>query len=185
MELVDTINQVDEIPRLHTFDDASRCHLPACTNSSAAIDNLVRLAEWWLADDQQRQLGVNTLIEVRQRSDRLAWDAIFKFAQPERALAVPVFFFLTQHFADKHYPHYQLQVPHGELGKNAAGPLKERVEELMKRCREETRAFRYGKLVSISMHDPGQEEVLSSVQGAVARMVRGLRDLYGGTTAPK
>jgi hypothetical protein len=146
----------------------------------------VAFARWWLADDQRARWNVQTLIETRQRDDKEAMDAVFKVRHPGRGSPIPVFFILCQHQADKKFPHYQLQVPHGSLGIGFRNDeLQEKVESLKARCDATVQRYRHESLKSIALDQSLLPSTRESIQGSISELVLGLRNLgWAGSAEP-
>jgi hypothetical protein len=180
MEKMVTIESRSEVQALLVLDRADGCSLCQQADTVAALDALEALAAWWLSDTQRSLWRAQTLIEGR-RGEVGNCSASFKLLVPGRSTPLPVFLVICQHWQGKQLPHYQLQLPHGDLGKGIEGEgLRARVEALKEQCERETRVYREKGRKSIGLQEPWPLAEWVAVQESISRLVAGLRSLDWG-----
>jgi hypothetical protein len=183
MEKVVEVKAQKDVQALLALDEPGACTLCGPADTKAALGALEGLAVWWVSDTQRLLWQVQTLIEGR-RGDAGICSASFKIIVPDRPLPLPVALVLGQHWEGKRLPHYQLQVPHGDLGKGIedAG-LAARVAALKQSAERETAVYRAVGVKSIALQGPWPLAEWVALQDAVARIVVGLRALRRGVDA--
>jgi hypothetical protein len=89
---------------------------------------LEKLGRWWLAPDTQEAIGAELAIRTHDKTPKLQNIGVVFFASlPNENTEIPVVLYEIQHeYPGKSKPgmHYQLQIPHGDVGKNLTDKTK-------------------------------------------------------------
>ncbi len=164
----------EDIPGLLRLDPRSGCGL--CRTGPAAAATVGALCRWWLNAGRERW-RVRTFLAYRTAPQKLG--ITFKFSLADRALPLPVFLALFQHW--KNHPHYQLYVPTPDLRVSREDRhLRERIEQLKRRCASSVDRLRCEGRQAISLHEPLPAGDVAAITDAVAELVHSLRGLSWG-----
>ena len=144
---------------------------------------LTDLYSWWLDSEQREEWGVETVIRGILREGRIQnFSTVFSFVVPGTKKIQSVFQTQQQHEQRiemrKAGPHYQIQIPHSDLGNNMKDmDLKLKIVRL---CREHEKAIQHlqpGDPSSISLDTGRRAEDIVLVKSVAGKLLTGLRDI--------
>jgi len=171
METILTTYATADIPELIALDQSGKCTRCTQEERDCAHDILACFAYWWLSPELRDSVGTRTFLEGKQSADFKSMSILFKFDNPNHANLRSGFAILSQH--DWSGIHFQLQVPHGDLGvrlKDRA--LASTIETVIASCDRETLTYREKGKKSISLHSPLGDTAMLTIQRAMGTLVR-------------
>ena len=178
MNLILELRNQEQFSRLAQLDMPHSCHLCHVSDTRDGLENLRILSEWWLAGAQRESWGVSTLIQGRQEPARPSMDAVFKIVVPGRNTPIPILLVICQHYIAKNWPHYQLQIPTGDVLKSLKSQRQE-ILPLYNKCETVTRPYWVEDRKSISLHEPLSEPALPTILSSISTFVSGVVKVIG------
>jgi hypothetical protein len=172
-----------DVHKLIELEELLECQLCPNERRLRVKALLTELYSWWLDPTQSDDWGVTTVIRGILREGRIQnFSTVFSFVVPQTKKIQSVFQTQQQHEqrieTRKSGPHYQIQIPHSQIG---VGTKDEDLQlAIVRLCRKQEREIQHlqsGEEYSISLDVGRTAEDITLVKSVAAALVIGLRDL--------
>ncbi|NCC60090.1 MAG: hypothetical protein EOM12_03940 [Verrucomicrobiae bacterium] len=142
---------------------------------------LEKLGEWWLSEDTQNELGMPLALRVHAKTPDLQNMGVVFCVMQSDGNTIPVFLYEIQHeYPGKTKPglHYQLQVPHGDVGKNLNDAEKKRaIARVWNRFDEQMEIYRSDDQFRSIKHGKALGN-LADIQAIIIELARELAQAF-------